>query len=294
MQLAPFYLKRSKDDSWNMDRPHFHESVEFLIPISQGGQMFVENQVYHLCPGTMFILPDATLHKTLGSGEAEEEDTENTDLYERYVLHVPLSTLHALSTPKTDFYQRVMESCRMAELGGNYEKLLEILRRLDQTQENPDDSFGADIRQMNLLTEFLVEALSLAQRREDGAGTLSVEQHMLPPSREGTLRIDQVLAYLQEHMAEKLTLDQIAAEFYISKYYLSHCFKSATGFSVGQYLINTRILEARRMLQDGGRVQQVGEAVGFHSNEHFIRTFTKLTGISPKQYARQFAGVDKQ
>ena len=71
------------------------------------------------------------MYKTLGSGEAEEEDAENADLYERYVLHVPLSTLHALSTPKTDFYQRVMESCRMAELGGNYEKLLEILRRLD-------------------------------------------------------------------------------------------------------------------------------------------------------------------
>ena len=147
---------------------------------------------------------------------------------------------------------------------------------------------------MNLLSEFLVEALSTAPRKEEAANALSVEQHMLSPTREGTLRIDLVLAYLQEHMAEKLTLDQVAAEFYISKYYLSHCFKAATGFSVGQYLINTRILEARRMLQDGGRVAQVGEAVGFHSNEHFIRTFTKLTGISPKQYARQFSGVDKQ
>ena len=186
MQLAPFYLKKSKDDSWYMDRPHFHESVEFLIPVSQGGQMFVENQVYHLCPGTMFILPDATLHKTLGTGEDREEAEDEANLYERYVLHVPLSTLHALSTPKTDFYQRVMESCRMAELGGNYEKLLEILQRLDQIQEMPDEGVGADVRQMNLLSEFLVEALSVAPRREEGTGTLSVEQHMLPPSREGT------------------------------------------------------------------------------------------------------------
>ena len=287
MQLAPFYLKMSKDDSWYMDRPHFHESVEFLIPVSQGGQMFVENQVYHLCPGTMFILPDATLHKTLGS---EGESCP----YERYVLHVPLSTLHALSTPKTDLYQRVLESSRMVELDEEYEPLIALLRRLDSTQETEEEAFGADILQMNLLSEFLVEALSTAPRKEEAANALSVEQHMLSPTREGTLRIDLVLAYLQEHMAEKLTLDQVAAEFYISKYYLSHCFKAATGFSVGQYLINTRILEARRMLQDGGRVAQVGEAVGFHSNEHFIRTFTKLTGISPKQYARQFSGVDKQ
>lgn len=289
MQHTPFYLKLSQDDSWYMDRPHFHESVEFLLPVSHGGQMFVENQVYDLAPATMFILPDATLHKTLGS----DGDDETCVPYERYVLHVPLSTLHAISTPKTDLYQRVLESGRMVELGDQYEHLLRLLQALDQTQE-AEERFGADILQMNLLGEFLVEALSVAPRREEAAGSLSMEQHMHAQNREGTLRINLVLAYLQEHMAEKLTLDQIAAEFYISKYYLSHCFKAATGFSVGQYLINTRILEARRMLQDGGRVAQVGEAVGFHSNEHFIRTFTKLTGISPKQYARQFSGVDKQ
>ena len=287
MQHAPFYLKLSQDDSWYMDRPHFHESVECLLHVSHGGQMFVENQVYDLAPATMFILPDATLHKTLGTGE------DGNCPYERYVLHVPMSTLHAISTPKTDLYQRVLESSRMAELGENYEPWVALLRRLDRTQEG-EDRFGGDILQMNLLSEFLVEALSAAPRREEAMSALSVDQHMLTPTREGTLRIDLVLAYLQEHMAEKLTLDQIAAEFYISKYYLSHCFKAATGFSVGQYLIKTRILEARRMLQDGGRVAQVGEAVGFHSNEHFIRTFTKLTGISPKQYARQFSGVDKQ
>ena len=289
MQLAPFYLKKSQDDSWYMDRPHFHESVEFLLPLSHGGQMFVENQVYDLVPAAMFILPDATLHKTLGSGSG----AEGGGRYERYVLHVPVSTLNALSTPKTDLYQRVVESSRMVELGENYETLLSLLRRLDRSQEEADGAPGADIRQMNLLGEFLVEALSAAPRTA-GVVAMKAEQRVMPASREGTLRIDQVLSFLQEHMAEKLTLDQIAAEFYISKYYLSHCFKAATGFSVGQYLINTRILEARRMLQDGGRVAQVGEAVGFHSNEHFIRTFTKLTGISPKQYARQFSGVDKQ
>ena len=289
MQLAPFYLKLSQDDSWYMDRPHFHECVEFLLPLSYGGQMFVENQVYDLAPDTMFILPDATLHKTLGS--SGEDGSSN--LYERYVLHVPLSTLHALSTAKTDLYQRIVESTRMVQLGDNQDKLLELLRRLDESQEKPDESFGSDIRLMHLLAEFLVEALAIAPRAENPVA-LKVDQRILTNTREGTLRIDHVLAYLQEHMAEKLTLDQVAAEFYISKYYLSHCFKAATGFSVGQYLINTRILEARRMLQDGGRVAQVGEAVGFHSNEHFIRTFTKLTGVSPKQYARQFAGVDKQ
>ena len=67
MQVQPFYLKMSRDNSWYMDRPHFHESVEFLMPVSRGGEMFVENQVYSLHPAALFILPDATLHKTLAS-----------------------------------------------------------------------------------------------------------------------------------------------------------------------------------------------------------------------------------
>ena len=106
MQLAPFYLKMSQDDSWYMDRPHFHESVEFLLPLSYGGQMFVENQVYDLAPDTMFILPDATLHKTLGSSGEDG----GSNLYERYVLHVPLSTLHALLHTRVEELQNTQVS----------------------------------------------------------------------------------------------------------------------------------------------------------------------------------------
>lgn len=284
MQTAAFYLKMSRDDSWYMDRPHFHESVEFLMPVSRGDQMFVENQVYDLRPSVLFILPDATLHKTLASAP-----------YERYVLHVPLNTLRLLSTPQTDLYQRVLEVSRMVETGEKYTDLLALLKRLDWEQEHPSGAFGADIRQTNLLSQFLVEALSAAPPApEKGARPRLLEQQVLPAEGEGTLQISRVLDYLQENITEKLTLDQIASEFFISKYYLSHCFKAATGFSVMEYLINIRILKARRLLQDGVRVQLAGELAGFRNNEHFIRSFTTLTGISPKQYAKQFSNGDKQ
>ena len=108
------------------------------------------------------------------------------------------------------------------------------------------------------------------------------------------MQIDQVLSYLQEHLSEKMTLDIIANNFYISKYHLSHCFKLTTGFSIMEYLISIRILKARQLLREGMRVQDVGEAVGFQSNEHFIRTFTSLTGTSPKKYTRPFLESDKR
>lgn len=283
MQIQSFYLKMSRDDSWFMDRPHFHESVEFLMPVSRGDEMFVENQVYSLRPATLFILPDATLHKTLAS-----------EPYERYVLHVPISTLHALSAPQTDLYRRVRETERMVELGGRYDDLLSLLKRLDWEQGRNGEEFGSDLNQMLLLSEFLLQALSIAPLRRQTDRLCRLDAPSLPGDREGALQISAVLEYLQAHLSEKLTLERVASEFFISKYYLSHCFKEATGFSVMEYVINTRILQARRLLQDGARVQAAGEAVGFQSNEHFIRTFTALTGLPPKQYAKRFSQGKRQ
>ena len=68
-----------------------------------------------------------------------------------------------------------------------------------------------------------------------------------------------ILDYIRDNLAEPLTLDQIAGRFFISKHYLCRIFKSATGFSVMEYIIYSRILRARQLLQEGVSVQQAGE-----------------------------------
>ena len=78
------------------------------------------------------------------------------------------------------------------------------------------------------------------------------------------------------------------ARFFISKHYLCRIFKSATGFSVMEYIIYSRILRARQLLQEGVSVQQAGELSGFSDNSHFIRTFGHLTGTSPGRYAKEY------
>ena len=99
--------------------------------------------------------------------------------------------------------------------------------------------------------------------------------------------------YIQENLTEPLTLDQISNKFYISKHYLCRIFKSATGFSVMEYIIHSRILRARQLLQEGVSVQQAGELSGFSDNSHFIRTFGNLTGTSPGRYAKEYQSSDQ-
>ena len=88
-----------------------------------------------------------------------------------------------------------------------------------------------------------------------------------------------------------MTTQSIADAFYMSKYHLCHIFKEGTGFSLMDYVINCRILKARSLLRNGMRVQEVGENVGFRNNEHFIRTFKKLTGTPPKRYAMMYLSL---
>ena len=106
------------------------------------------------------------------------------------------------------------------------------------------------------------------------------------------LRVSPILDYIRDHLSEPLTLDLIAGQFYLSKHYLCRIFKSATGFSVMEYIIYSRVLKARQLLKEGVSVQQAGELSGFSDNSHFIRTFGHLTGTSPGRYAREHQGSD--
>ena len=58
-----------------------------------------------------------------------------------------------------------------------------------------------------------------------------------------------------------------------------------------EYIKNYRILKARQLLREGARVGEVSEAVGFRNTEHFIRTFTAASGLSPKRYAQQYKSI---
>ena len=101
------------------------------------------------------------------------------------------------------------------------------------------------------------------------------------------------LDYIRDNLDQPLTLDQIAGQFYISKHYLCRIFKAATGFSVMEYIIYSRVLKARKLLQDGCSVQEAGELSGFSDNSHFIRTFGHLTGTSPGRYAKEYQSSDQ-
>ena len=271
MTNVDFYLQLNQNESWSMSRLHFHDHFEILLPLTSPGNIFVNDQVYPLERGTLYLIGESTLHRTMANG-----------FHSRYILHISRKALSELSTSQTDFAHLTQMSFRRASLDA--EQMTELIELFQDLERNRNDGkFGSDLRQTMALLRLL---LRIAPALDAATAGESIRN-------KDFLRVAPILDYIRDNLAEPLSLDQIASQFYLSKHYLCRIFKSATGFSVMEYIIYSRVLRARQLLQDGVSVQQAGEMSGFSDNSHFIRTFGHLTGVTPGRYAKEHMSSDQ-
>ena len=87
------------------------------------------------------------------------------------------------------------------------------------------------------------------------------------------------------NLDEKFTLDSLSSRFFISKYYLCHEFKRVVGVSCLEYIRQKRVQEAGKRLMGGEAVNDAWLNLGFTDYLSFYRSFKKVTGVSPNEYA---------
>ena len=95
------------------------------------------------------------------------------------------------------------------------------------------------------------------------------------------------LRFIDNHYKEQLTLDRLAAEASVNKYYLAHAFKQTYGISPINYMIARRIREGKRLLVETDlSLSQISGILGFSSASYFSQSFRKAEGISPVEYRK--------
>ena len=114
----------------------------------------------------------------------------------------------------------------------------------------------------------------------------SVKQPSLPRSvglDRATLR--RVSTYIEEHLAEDLSLSELAAVAYLSPYHFARLFKASTGSAPHQYVIGRRIERAKLLLSTTNwSLAVIAHAVGFAHESHLALHFKRLTGLLPSSY----------
>lgn len=114
---------------------------------------------------------------------------------------------------------------------------------------------------------------------------LLVSRETASPGAQSSGIIEDSVAYINDHLAWELSLEDLAAQAALSPFYFSRLFKKETGFSPHRYILATRVSNAKFLLQStGDSVKSICFTVGFTSESSFCTTFKKETGLTPSEY----------
>ena len=97
--------------------------------------------------------------------------------------------------------------------------------------------------------------------------------------------VRNAIAYMEEHYQEKLTLNKVADQIYVSQWHLSKLLNKQEGKNFSEILNQIRINKAKDLLKAPAlRIVDIAEQVGFMDVAHFSRVFKKTAGVSPNEY----------
>ncbi len=269
-ELNPTFLytwkgTRSKDK----DEPtyHSHDHLELAFILSGEGKYRFEDGIISVREGDMLILNPGVKHQALACPEAETPATEfftaGTD------FQIPGCRENSLPVPDGGHVLHTAGELR--------QKLFKMYSAMEAEKAvcRPGRYFmlKAYLMQMILL---VIREQSEPVQRTGGCAFESVNRKYV---------VERMVNYLEDHYNEKISLDQIAENMYLSPFYISKIFKSETGDTPIHHLINIRLEKARELLAEGyeGSIQEVAASVGYDDAYHFSKLFKKRYGISPSQ-----------
>ncbi|MBR1771991.1 MAG: helix-turn-helix domain-containing protein [Lachnospiraceae bacterium] len=168
--------------------------------------------------------------------------------------------------------------------GGAFERVLDRIYEIAASQ-----SYIKDMQIYEQLTALLALLMRQTIHGEDGLPAQASDgQEQDNPRYAGKRQNLQALKeYLDEHYAEKITLDALAEHFFINKFYLTRIFKEQFGESVTEYLLQVRITRAKQMLRFTDQsIEEIAHACGMHDANYFSRVFKRVEGTSPGEFRK--------
>ena len=100
--------------------------------------------------------------------------------------------------------------------------------------------------------------------------------------------INNILQYIDDHIREKLVLNDVAAIFSISPNYLGHLFKKNTSMGFNEYVTQAKISQAKYLMYHTDlKIYEIATELGFDNSFYFSRVFKKIEGCSPRQYQQK-------
>lgn len=245
---------------------HFHDFDKLVILLSGRVDYTVESVTWSLRPWDVLLVKHHTVHRAL---------IDRNEPYERIILYLDGRYLDRI-LPEAELMGCFEQTERYGRHlftpdEGERERLRSCLEELEAAIG--DEQFGAKALQDACLIRLLVAVNRLVRRSE-----------AFPHDREQTVydpKIARALSYINENLGRDISVEEIAEQAYLSKYYFMRLFKAQTGVSVHAYVRQKRLMNAVRLIREGTGVGRAAAESGFGDYSSFYRAFRETFGVSP-------------
>ena len=247
---------------------HLHDGYEIFQALSPNIRYFVEGNAYDMGIGDIMITNTKEIHRPI---------TIDDGTYSRRFIHfnpeiiqlfkdIPYNPLSFFEKRKPGVGNYIaLDDASLGPINLLFEAIEAAIK-----ESTP--------RSLYLSRLSLLELLEQLEHHHQSKVSEAYNQPLIDP------RIREVRSYLDEHFTHKFDLEAISRHHHIDKYYLSHLFKSSTGFSTLEYVQSKRIQMAKSLMAKDLRISEISRLCGFDDYTNFYKTFKKLVQQSPKYY----------
>lgn len=243
---------------------HVHPNAYELLLFKKGNvDYYIDNHFFHLRPGLLLLIPPNLVH-----GFYVKDDSP----YERIPVHIAQNYADSLCAKQSNLIQCLIQEAAC---------FFQLSQKQMILYETYVDSIIAYLQGENTEKElFVYYNLSLILFLVNSASkTLSS-----PTTDTFPEIIQHALSYIEQYYCEDISVSLIAENLNISPSRLCHVFKDFMGISLWNYVITRRIQKAQLLLKEEVSITAACYECGFRDYSHFIKSFSRIVGISPKKY----------
>ena len=246
---------------------HYHDFHKILIHLSGNTSYSIEGQTFDLQADDIVFV---------NAGEVHRPIFHDNSPYERIIIYISKEFLAEYSQTDNDlsycFKNAMDKGSHVLRL--RYFKNSKVASAVSRLTTNlGKNDYANELFMQVLFLEFMVDLNRAA---------ISDEVEYISTNYAGS-KIYEIIHYINDHIQEDLSVDTIAGQFYLSRYYLMHTFKDETGYTIGNYITIKRLSMAQALIDSGMAIVEAAEQVGFGTYSAFLRAYKKTYGTSPKK-----------
>lgn len=256
-----FYLQETgimKKEDWTSTNRQNLDSYLFVAVTDGKGELTFKNQTFTVSKGECFFIDCRMAHHYESISKEPWE----------------IMWVHFNGATSEQYYEYFTNQGKNVFKPLSTEKIISIISEIISVNECKNTN--AEIVTSKLLVELLTFILMTSS--EKSSYDTALKQKLI-----------SVYEYINENFSRDISLDELASEFFISKFYLTREFKKLYGKTIFQHIITARINYGKNLLRFSDKsIEEISVLCGFNDQSYFARQFKKAENLTCFAYRKMW------